>query len=315
MSETGKTSSLYSVSDTRGYYYKIRSYCDLYRYHEIFFMEQNGHPYNNKLPEIIHVQDTTEDLERYYEILYNVLNLDVDKRTKYDVVAKITNTVGDVPDLGIEVMELTDFYHCGDLISGLFMYRVNYDSTAYWAGFEEGDVIIKVKRPEVESKPSRAWKLNTFTVTCPTPGVVKILDPSPRDFKTYEITTVDSLMNMFSWCRNNELVIFTVVRDGQEMTIPVNVPFKSKVIKRVNVPQIVIKTVPVFEIDGGMMIMNQLDVNNDTNKVAQDNMNNLFNRIHVDISGDGNLVMETPDTLNEVDFYISNDGILYTRYD
>lgn len=308
------TLTLHTLSDKRGYFYKVRSYCDLWRWHEFEFMFRNGHPYNNRLPEIIEVGDNEEDLDRHYEILYNILNLDVHKRTKYDVVTRVTKTTGDVPDLGMELFELTDFYHCGDLTRGLFVYNVQFDSAAYKAGLQEGDVIVSAMRPEVERKPSSLWDRNTYHVTCPDPYTCHIIKQE-KGFKTYGISSVSELMKMFSWCRNNERVIFNIVRDNVEMSVEIIVPFRTVVIKRFDIPRIVVKTIPRFEVKDNSLRMNYVKVWNETNQVANENMNDLFLGLTCDIDDTGNLVMDIPDNLNEVDFYITKDGNLAARYD
>lgn len=313
MAEVTKTSTLYSSSNTYGYYYKVRSYCDLWRYHEFLFMEENGHPYNDKLPEIIEVQNTQEDLERYYEILFNVLNVEVNIRDKYNVVSIVRRVRGTAPNLGIEVLELTDFYKCGDLTKGLFIHKVNFNSAAYLAYLEEGDVIVKMKRPEVERTPPHLWDSPTVTVTAHEDGSTEIQEVL-KTFKTYPIESIKDLMDFFVNVRNKELIIFTVIRDGVEMDIPMKAPIESKMMMKVDLPRIVVKTIPVFEIKNGYLRMNCVDVNNASNQVAADNMNQLFGRIKGYVE-ERDLVFELPNTLNDVEFYINENGELAARYD
>lgn len=314
MSEETKTSDLYSITDKRGYFYKVASYCDLWRYHDFEFMYQQGHPYNNREAEIVKVVNTDESLQQYYEILFNLLCLDTDKRTRYDVVSRISITTGEVPDLGIDVLELTDFYHCGDLTRGLFVYHVNFDSTAYNADIREGDVIVSASRPEVELTPSSNWKKNMYTVTWKDDKNMEFID-RPKTYKTYGISSVDEMMRMFSWCRNNERIIFNIIRDGVEIKVPVNVPLKKVAIKRFSSPQIVVKTIPRFDIRNNNLRMTMTEVWNETNRVATQNMNELFSGLTCQVTNDGQLVMDMPENLNNVEFFFTEDGQLAVKYD
>lgn len=314
MSEDPKASDLYELSNKKGYYYKIRSWCDLYNWHDIEFMSRNGHPYNDKYPEIIGVENTESDLRKYYEILFSVLDVEPGKKNMYDIVAMVTNVKGTVPDLGLSFFQLTDFYTCGDLTRGLFIYLVEYDSASYWAGFETGDVIVSAMRPEVEKKPYSLWNKNKYTVTCPDSSTVNIIKQE-SGYKTYGISSVDELMKMFSWCRDGEHVIFTVMRDGVKVNIEMDVPFKTRCVKTFDTPKIVIKTVPRFEVSGNNLRMNYVSRWNESNKEANENMNNLFLELTCDINDDGYLVMDVPEDMNEVDFYITSDGNLAVHYD
>lgn len=170
-----KISKLYSISDLKGYLYKKRSYDNLWRYHDM----EHLHDHKGTCePEVIQVKNTEDDIERYPEITYSILDLKPDKPGKHDKFAPVSRVHGLAPDLGLEVIELSDYYSVGSgenkLTSGVFIYKVDLSSVSYSVGLRVGDVITEIKRPQLEKKPS-SWKrchldydeddLNMLTVT------------------------------------------------------------------------------------------------------------------------------------------------------
>ena len=279
-----KISKLYSISDLKGYYYKLRSSWreDLWGYHD----PEYGHSaYSEHVPNIIKVKNTQDDLERYPEIMDNFVTHDPNKRTKFDVDSPVLNIVGNVPDMGIEVIEMTSYYHCGDLTEGLFVYYVESLSKAFYAGFNVGDVITAVKRPEVEK--------------------IKVGDK--KVYRSYDIKNVKDLMSILNVIRPNENLIFVISRNEQQIELNLSIPVKVKVYQRITNPKIVIKRCPDLYIsDDGNLIMNWNE---------NDYTSRVFNLISADVDNDLNLVMEVPDTLTGYDFDIDENGNLVIYYE
>lgn len=239
--ENIKLSKLYSISDLKAYYYKIKNWKEgLWRYHDAVYGHQT---YIDHDPNIIKVKDNEHDLERYPEIMYNVYTDDLHKRTKYNVDSQVTNIKGSVPNIGMEVVELTNYYHCGDLTKGLFIYLVESLSSAYYAGFNVGDVIIKIKRPEIAHK-------------------------------SYDINCIRDLMSIFNNIHPDEQLIFIINRDGKELELNMSIPFKTKIYQRIISPKIVIKTCPDLDIIEGNLIIDYTE---------GDYIAKVFNLISADI--------------------------------
>lgn len=328
-----RTSTLYSISDLKGYLYKIRSYDGLHRWHDIEHMfTKGGHPYNNRLPEIIKVKDTEEDIRKYPEIMYNIL---VDKpfeRTKYDVDAPVRKVVEKIPSLGIDVFELTEYYSVGHdyfesnrtppkgsgvydvgnfegdeedktcLTSGLFIYRLDRNEICYNVGMMEGDVIIKVSRPVLEKVAPVKWVRQHLDYT----EDYDELYPKSQT-RSKEISTVSDMMSFLSSVSENERVIFTIIRNGNELEIPLNVPFVKKLRDYIEQPKVVIKRVLHIEEHNGYLYMYYDD--------KSDFMYKAFEGIYVEVDDNGQLVMDIPTNLIDTKYEIDNEGKLIVIYE
>lgn len=310
-------SPLYSISDLKAYLYKIRSRNEgLWRYHDV---EHNDH-FTDCQPEIIKISNTPEDLERYSEILYNILCLDVHKRNKFDVASMVIRKKGSVPNLGIDVLEMTKTYKCVYdnglvLTSGLFIYNLKSGGTCFLADFREGDVIVSVQRPEVEKIPTK-WKRQHLDYyedgrdkdsKKPEESNQEDINYYHAEYRTYTISTIRDMMSIFNVINANEYVIFNIVRAGERIDIGMKVPFHTKIVARVDVPKIVIKTIPKFEIKNEDLTIRYDDPNDYTDKV--------YLRMKAGVDTDSrDLYLEIPDTVIGVNFYIDENGNLVAEY-
>ena len=306
-----RTSTLYYITDLKAFLWKKRDYCNLWRYHDFEYMYSQGHPYNVESPEIIRIYDTPDDLERYSEILYNMICKDHQGfNTVHDVAAMVIKRVVKSPDLGLEVIQLNDYYKCKyseDFIqtTGLFVFRIEKGSTCETAGLMEGDVIVSIQRPELEKVPSR-WKPQHLDYEDEYMYNEDV--PAHAYFRTFQIKTVDDAMSFFKNVHENERLIFNIIRDGERMDVEVVVPFTPKLSARFENPKVVVKTIPKFEINDTNLVIRYDDPNDPTDRVY------LRMKGGVDI-GEGDLFLEIPDTVIGVRFYIDENGNLAVDYE
>lgn len=306
-----RTSTLYYITDLKAFLWKERSYCNLWRYHDFEYMYNQGHPYNGKEPEIIRIYDTPDDLERYSEILYNMICKDHQGfNTVHDVAARVIKRVMKSPDLGLEVIQLNDYFSCkysADFIqtTGLFVHRLEQGGACETAGLKEGDVIVSIQRPQLERVPSK-WKPQHLDYEDENMYNENV-DPHTY-FRTFQIETVNDAMSFFKDVNENERLIFNIIRDAERMDVEVVVPFSPKLSARFENPKIVVKTIPKFEINNPELRIYYDDPNDPTDKVY------LRMKGGVDISK-GDLFLEIPDTMIGVRFYIDENGNLAVDYE
>lgn len=291
--EEAKLSPLYSISDLKGYLWRRNMYDNLWRYHSND-PEINHQTYLKHETPIIKVKDTQDDLERYSEIMDNNICLETHKRTKYDVDSPVINIKGSIPDIGIEVVEVTDYYHSGDLTSGLFVYLIKPDSVAYLAGIKEGDVIVKVKRPSVETCPPQLWDKH-------------VSSSQDKQMKSYEIKTIKDMMSLFNVIYPDEKLIFVINRNGNELELNMSIPFKITIYQRVEVPKVVIKKCPDMYMKNGYWYLEY--------KYENEYTKTVFNNISCDVDENMYLVLDTPDTLIGYEFEIDDNGNLIVNYE
>ena len=315
--EEAKLSKLYSISDLKSYLYKkeqSRKDSPYFRNHT----PDLGHStYSAHVPDIIHIKDTENDINKYPEIMNDILCVETHKRTKYDVSSNIINIKSEIPFLNIEVIEVTDYYHCGKLTSGIFIYKVGELSPAFYAGFEEGDVITGLKRIKVEKTPPIKWDKHV------TPSTERL-------YKYYDINTITNLMSVLSVVKKDEPVIFIVNRDEKEIEIKLNIPYETKLWQRFDVPRVRIKTSPEM-FTKNENVFAEIDESNYIDTHLFDNLN-MFHTIDVDkqeyfIINDNESVdfvsdvdvnmyveIETPDVF-PYEFKIDEEGNLILCYD
>lgn len=304
------TSTLYHITDLKAFLWKKRSYCDLWRYHDFEYMYNQGHPYDGKEPEIIRIKDTPEDLERYSEILYNLACKDHRGfNTVHDVASIVIRRVMKSPDLGLKVAELSTFYNYTSdnfvLTKGLFVYEIDKDGVSEKAGLMKGDVIVSIQRPDLEKVPS-TWKRQhlDYDEVSEYDGMY---DEPHSVYRTYKTDTANDVISLMYDVEENEHLILNVIRDGELMDLDMYIPFVPKISTRFEVPKIVVKRIPKFDMDDNEMNLHY-DPNDPTDRIY------LRMKGGIDIN-ERELFLEIPDTLIGVRFCIDEKGNLVVEYE
>ena len=319
----GKLTKFYSISDLRGYLYHTEPFSWLegsWGYHCI--EHWNQHHYDMCKPEIVRISDSEDDLERYTEILYNIWTHDKNRRTKYDVFSPAVKIKSYIPNLGIEAIEMNEYYKverkcekdgecaededctCFKYTSGLFIYKVETGSPCFFAGFKTGDILRGISRPEIERIKPAKWKPLHLDYEDDYDGV----EGEHVQYRHYNIEKSADMMAILDMIYEDERLIFEIVRNGKEMEIEMNVPFHEMTTQVFNSPKIVIKRVGNLGIGSdGHMHINYSDENDPTTKQY------LRMKSGVDVDSH-ELWLEIPDTLIGVDFYINEKGELYIEY-
>lgn len=291
--EKEKLSRLYHVSDLKGYLWRKKFYDNLWRYHDPVYGHQT---YVEHVQPPIHVKDTTDDLIKYPEIMNPRFPLNLYERDKYDVNSGVINIKGNLPALGIEVIQVTEYYHCGDLTCGLFIYLVEDNSISHESGLKVGDVITCVKRTEVEKLPPHKWDRH-----------VQKSSDTYQAYKSYEIKTIEDMMKVLRLLHPDEHVLMTINRNGHEMEFGMNVPFETKLYQRAEVPHVVVKTIPDMCIQDEYLMMRS--------RGEHDYIYDVFDLVEVHVDEDMNLAVEIPCTLTEYEFDIDNNGNLIIEHE
>lgn len=309
-----KLSKLYTIADLAAYLYKIQSWQEgLWRYHCI----DHNHHYEGCEPEIIEIKNNPDEIEKYTEILYHILCLDTHKRTKYDVTSLVGKVVGHVPDLGIEVAEMSEYYNVGELTSGLFIYYVDPTKQAFMYDFMEGDVLVGIQRPELEKRPVSYWNPQHLDYDADGNDIDRDYSNKNQEMtrvsgtksnRRYDIDSIRSLMDVFKIIGDGEKLIFEISRKGKMIYIEMEVPLYTKVVMKAYVPKIVIKTMPKMEIRDESFLIRYKDETDPTTKKY------LKMRAGVDLNT-RDLYLEIPDTVIGVTFYIDEKGNLIADYE
>lgn len=322
--EDCKTSDLTTSSDLKSIIWKKRSYCELNKYHDMGYMYLQGHPYNEKLPEYIEVENNNEAFLYYPELTHIYTDDRFHKNHEYDIAVNIARYKNRVPVIGIEVEELSQQFPKGDLTYGLFVYDVPKGSVCHEAGLRHGDVIIAIQRPKLERTPSgfprnHHYHLNDneeleydYEVrdTLTDNGEVHV------NYREYPIRTISDMMNLLSVIEENEPLIFIIQKNeikkvnGKPTSVPtytkitVTLPFELRECVHIdNTPRILVKRYLPLEIRKDGYVYMYYDYPTDYIYMSQKDL-------RFDIDEEGNLVADIPQYMLNVKYNIEERQLI-----
>ena len=301
-------SNLKFKSDLKGLVWRRKSYCYLNKWHDLDYMYKKGHPYNSKLPEITEVK--MSDIIKYNEVMYDVFEPEFHKLPKYDINSPVVDVTRQIPDLGINVVEVDESTPVGKdkLTYGLFIYDMDKDSTCYEQGMKIGDTIVGITRTLVK-KPID-WK----------PSHLDYEDDD--DYGYTSIKTIDDMFDFFNKIHVNENVVIHVYREDKYLDFKMNIKFVKTRIKIFDEPRIVIRRIPDMEIVNEYLYMYYYDSNDWLTRSYEgfdmEVKFKTFDDEGNDMSGeteDGQLVVSLPETIMGTKYEIDNEGNLVILYE
>lgn len=303
-----KSSDLKFNSDLKGLVWRKKSYCYLNKWHDLDYMYKQGHPYNSRLPEITEVK--MRDIIKYNEVMYDVFEPDFHKLPRYDVNTPAVNVIRQMPDLGINVVEVDMSTPVGKdkLTYGLFIYDIDKDSTCYGQGMRVGDTIVGITRTMI--KRPVMWK----------PSHLDYDEDS--DYGYTPIKTINDMFDFFNRIHVNEDVVIHVYREDEYLDFRMNIHFVRTRIKIFEEPRIVVKRTPDLEIMDEYLYMYYID-RNDWLTRSYEGFDievefKTFDDEGNDMSGDvedGQLTVSIPDTVMGTKYEIDNEGNLVIIYE
>lgn len=288
---------LFPLSDVRAYIYDINSWNeDMWGYHDM----EHLHHHEGCEPVIDIIKDT-EQSKIMYPFLYipPVITDDLDKRPKYSVASPVLKIFGDIPNLGIHVLEMNEYYST-ELPEGLFVYKIDDDSELGGEnGLMMGDVITSIKRPKTESYPPQKWKRIHLDYE-------DEIDEERYKIRETRIKTISDMMGVLRRISKDETVIICVERGGKTCLIQTKIPHKTKLYSMFDNPRLYFDGIP------DMFIMDKwLVVNQESNKTYIKDFLEIVS--YVDRR---ELIIEIPDNISEmIDFEIDEKGNLNLIYE
>lgn len=278
-----KCSDLKFNSDLDGLIWKRRSYCFLNKWHDLDYMYKQGHPYNQKLPEIIELK------------FGNRKQIETNVRKQYEQKLKSTSSQEEKDKIEVEIHEkINQEYMKNVLKYNEIMYDVfdpNFHKLPKYdihvpsvevnkliPDFGISVVELDMFTPVGQNKLSYGlfiYDIDTSsesysaglrigdTIVGITRTRVENHNPNlwkkygyshldySDDFENYRLThvhTINDMFNLFNKFIKNEQIILHVYREDELVEVKMRVPFRKMKVKILENPRIVVKRVPDMRI-------------------------------------------------------------------